>query len=101
MDLQTGKVKGVEALIRWNHPDLGLVSPMEFIPIAEDTGLIIPIGEWVIRTACQKCNGRKGSQMPIEANMKLLTQPKRPRYLAIASLTSLEARQVWDKYMWD
>ncbi len=51
--------------------------------------------------ACQKCNGRKGSKTPLEANMKLLTQPKRPRYLAIAALASLETRQAWDKYMWD
>ncbi len=54
-----------------------------------------------IVTACVKCNGRKGSRTPTEANMILLTQPRRPRYLAIASLASLEARQAWDKYMWD
>jgi 5-methylcytosine-specific restriction endonuclease McrA len=52
-------------------------------------------------TACQKCNGRKGSRTPVEANMKLLSQPKRPRYIAIASLASLEAKQAWDKYMLD
>ena len=52
-------------------------------------------------TACQKCNGRKGSRTPEEANMKLLTQPKRPRYLAIAALGSLEAKQAWNKYIWD
>lgn len=52
-------------------------------------------------TACQKCNGRKGSRTPEEANMALLTQPKRPRYLAMAVLGSREAKQAWDKYMWD
>jgi EAL domain-containing protein (putative c-di-GMP-specific phosphodiesterase class I) len=54
IDMQSGSVNGVEALIRWQHPDLGLVSPLEFIPLLEETGLILPVGEWVIRTACKQ-----------------------------------------------
>lgn len=68
VELGSGEVSGFEALLRWHHPARGLVSPAEFIPVIEDIGLIIPVGEWVIRTACAQAAQWPGS-MKVAVNL--------------------------------
>ena len=65
VDLIAGEITGCEALIRWKHPELGLVLPNKFIPVAESSGLIMPIGEWVLKTACAQARQWQDEGLPV------------------------------------
>jgi len=71
VDLATGQTIAVEALIRWPRPDLGVVGPSDFIPVAEDSGLIVPIGEWVLRTACRQAKAWMDAGTPLRVAVNL------------------------------
>jgi diguanylate cyclase (GGDEF)-like protein len=57
VDIRTRQIRGFEALVRWRHPERGMVPPLDFIPLAEETGLVVPLGEWVLRQACEEAAG--------------------------------------------
>lgn len=74
VSLATGEIRGFEALVRWQHPRRGMVTPSDFIPVAEETGLILPIGEWVLREAClqlKRWQDTFANQQPLTMNVNL------------------------------
>lgn len=86
-DLDSGLLIGIEALIRWQHPEWGMVSPAEFIPIAEESGLIISLGEWILRTACteaRRWHETGGSKVPVAINISSV-QFQQKNFLEIIS----------------
>jgi len=98
VNLVTGRICGVEALIRWQHPKKGSISPDKFIPIAEETGLIIPIGEWVFRTACTQAKawcdkGLPFNRMAVNLSARQFAQPGLVEVVAaIVEQTGLSSR---------
>jgi len=100
MDLRTGKMSGVEALVRWNHPQDGMIQPDHFIPLAEQTGLIVPIGEWVLFTACAQAKRWQDSgygDMTVAVNLsayQFAQQDVTQLVLLVLAETGLEARHL-------
>ena len=82
IDLASGKIGSVEALIRWRHPELGMVSPAQFIPLAEETGIIGVIGDWVLRTACAQARAWELAGMPLRIAVNLSARQFRQGDLA-------------------
>jgi diguanylate cyclase (GGDEF)-like protein len=97
-DLSTGKISGMEALLRWNSSELGPMTPDQFIPVAEEIGVILPIGEWVLRTACRQARAWQQNDLPnmrIAVNVSCLqfTQPNFAELVAsVLEETGLEPR---------
>lgn len=100
VDLHTGRMVGMEALIRWNHPTLGLVPPASFINIAEETGLIIPIGHWVIRTAClQNKTWQRAGHAHLRVAVNLSAAQFAERDLVQLITTALEEAELEPHYL--
>jgi len=79
-DLTRGRIIGAEALLRWKHPELGLVAPGHFLPIAEETGLIVPLGDWILRTACEQNarwnkTGHRGLRVSVNVSSQQFLEP--------------------------
>ena len=100
VDLRSNRVFGCEALLRWSQPDLGMIGPAKFIPLAEETGLIVPIGEWIVRTACRQCKGWQDAGLPpvtVAVNISARQFREKTLLQAVARIlaeTGLDPRQL-------
>jgi EAL domain-containing protein (putative c-di-GMP-specific phosphodiesterase class I) len=92
VNVRTGRIFSVEALLRWHHPDLGLVFPMQFIPLAEETGLIITLGEWVLRTACAQNKAWQLARYPLQ-RVAVNISPRQIKNLDLAEMVESILRE--------
>jgi len=98
IDVNSAQIVGVEALVRWKHPEHGVIPPNDFIPLAEETGLIVPIGEWVLRTACSQAKawqqaGRRAIRMAVNLSARQFKDENLTQIvLSALSDTGLEPR---------
>ena len=90
IDVRSSRIVGFEALVRWRHPERGMISPTEFIPLAEETGLIVPIGEWVLRTACQQAmTWQLPGKLPVRVAVNLSAKQFKDENLTQSVLSAL------------
>jgi diguanylate cyclase (GGDEF)-like protein/PAS domain S-box-containing protein len=99
LEMRSGKVIGAEALIRWNHPDFGMLSPARFIAVAEDCGLLVPIGDWVLRTACRQARLWLDKGWPLVVSVNISVGQFRQKNLLQSIADALEAASLEPGYL--
>ena len=99
-NLSTGKVFGAEALVRWNHPTRGLVPPGDFIPLAEETGLIVPLGDWILWEACRQCKAWQDRGLePLMVSVNVSARQFKEKAWAVRVATALKECGLDPRYL--
>ena len=100
VDMKTGRILGMEALLRWRHPEFGLIPPLDFIPLAEETGLIIPIGQWVLKTACAQTKAWQDAGFPtLQVAVNLSSKQLRDKNLIDVVKLALKEAGIEARYL--
>ncbi len=100
VDMKTGRIRGMEALLRWQHPEFGLIPPLDFIPLAEEIGLIIPIGEWALKTACAQIKAWHKTGFPaLQVAVNLSSKQLRDKNLITAVQQALTESGLEPQYL--
>lgn len=100
VDMRTGRIRGMEALLRWQHPEFGLIPPLDFIPLAEETGLIVSIGEWVLKTACAQIKAWHDTGFPaLQVAVNLSSKQLRDKNLIVVVKQALKEAGIEARYL--